>query len=102
MLAIGSPVIRPDTFVFDNSYAAELEGFYVPWQGERAPDPRIVHLNRDLAVELLLDPDALASEGGVAILAGSKAPEGASPLVQAYAGHQFGSFHPSSETAVPC
>ena len=94
VLAIGSPVIRPDTFVFDNSYAAELEGFYVPWQGERAPEPRIVHLNRDLAVELLLDPDALASEGGVAIFAGSKAPEGASPLVQAYAGHQFGSFSP--------
>ena len=87
-------MIRPDTFVFDNSYAAELEGFYAPWQGESAPEPRIVHLNRDLAAELLLDPDALASEGGVAILAGSEAPEGAAPLAQAYAGHQFGGFSP--------
>jgi len=87
-------VIRSDTFIFDNSYAAELEGFYVPWQGERVPEPRIVHLNRDLAAELLLDPDALASEGGAAILAGSEAPEGAAPLAQAYAGHQFGGFSP--------
>ena len=87
-------MIRPDTFVFDNSYAAELEGFYVPSQGASAPEPRIVHLNRDLAAELLLDPDALASESGAAILAGSEAPEGAAPLAQAYAGHQFGRFSP--------
>ena len=87
-------MIRPDTFAFDNTYAAELEGFYAPWNGERAPKPRIVHLNRELAVELSLDPDALASEGGAAVLAGSEAPEGATPLAQAYAGHQFGGFSP--------
>lgn len=87
-------MIEPDTFVFDNSYAAELEGFYVPWQGENAPEPKIVHLNRDLAVELSLDPDALASEAGAEILAGSAAPEGSAPLAQAYAGHQFGGFSP--------
>ena len=87
-------MIPPDTFAFDNSYAAELEGFYVPCLGDKAPAPRIVHLNRDLADELLLDPEALASEGGAAIFAGSEAPEGASPLAQAYAGHQFGGFSP--------
>ncbi|MDA0329852.1 MAG: YdiU family protein [Gemmatimonadetes bacterium] len=87
-------MIRPDTFLFDNSYAAELEGFYVPWQGAKAPEPRIVQLNRDLAAELLLDPDALAGEGGAAIFAGSDVPAGAAPLAQAYAGHQFGGFSP--------
>ena len=87
-------MIQPGMFVFDNSYAAELEGFYVPCRGERVPEPRIVHLNRELAAELLLDPDALASDGGAAIFAGSEAPEGAAPLAQAYAGHQFGAFSP--------
>lgn len=87
-------MIRPDTFAFDNSYAVELEGFYAPWTGEKAPEPRIVHLNRELAVELSLDPDALASRSGAAVLAGSVAPEGSAPLAQAYAGHQFGGFSP--------
>ncbi len=87
-------MIRPDTFAFDNTYAAELEGFYARWNGERVPEPRIVHLNAKLAVELSLDSDALASESGAAVLAGSEAPEGAVPLAQAYAGHQFGGFSP--------
>jgi uncharacterized protein YdiU (UPF0061 family) len=83
-----------EAFAFDNSYAAELEGFYVPWQGERAPKPTLVQLNRPLAEELGLDPDALDSEEGAAIFAGSAAPVGATPLAQAYAGHQFGGFVP--------
>ena len=87
-------MIQRDTFKFDNSYATELEGFYVLWRGESAPEPKIVHLNRDLAADLLLDVDALASEWGAAIFAGSEAPEGAAPLAQAYAGHQFGGFSP--------
>jgi len=87
-------MIVPKTFTFDNSYANELEGFYVPWQGEKVTEPKIVHLNRELAAELLLDADALASDEGAAIFAGSEAPEGAAPLAQAYAGHQFGGFSP--------
>lgn len=81
-------------FRFDNSYARELDGFYVPWEGAAAPAPRLVKLNTALAAELGLDADALATEDGAAILAGSTAPEGASPLAQAYAGHQFGGFSP--------
>ena len=87
-------MIRPLTFAFDNTYAAELEGFYARWNGETVPKPRIVHLNRELAAELSLDADALASETGAAVLSGSEAAEGATPLAQAYAGHQFGSFSP--------
>ena len=83
-----------DTFLFDNSYATELEGFYVPWQGDQTPEPKIVQLNRDLAAELRLDAEALASEQGAAFLAGAVAPKGAAPLAQAYAGHQFGGFSP--------
>ncbi|MEZ4702547.1 MAG: YdiU family protein [Rhodothermales bacterium] len=79
---------------FDNSYARELEGFYVPWQGAPVPKPEVVRLNEPLAVELGLDPDALRTREGAAILAGSVAPAGGSPLAQAYAGHQFGGFSP--------
>ncbi|MGY3438973.1 MULTISPECIES: protein adenylyltransferase SelO [unclassified Marinovum] len=81
-------------FTFDNSYARELDGFYVPWDGDKVPDPRIVLLNAELAEDLRLDPDALDSDEGAAILAGTTAPEGATTLAQAYAGHQFGGFSP--------
>ena len=89
-----APVRTREGFAFDNSYATELEGLYVPWQGEKVDAPRVVQLNRDLAEELGLDPDALTGERGAALFAGSEMPEGASPLAQAYAGHQFGGFVP--------
>ncbi|WP_417524299.1 protein adenylyltransferase SelO [Marinovum sp.] len=81
-------------FTFDNSYARELDGFYVPWEGDKVPEPRILLLNAELAQELNLDVDALDSDEGAAILSGAAAPEGAETLAQAYAGHQFGGFSP--------
>ena len=81
-------------FNFDNSYARELNGFYVPWQGSEFPSPTIVRVNDALARQLRLDPNALNSTEGAAILAGLLTPEGATPLAQAYAGHQFGNFSP--------
>jgi len=79
-------------FEFDNTYASELEGFYAPATAATAPRPRLLRLNRALAEELGLDPDALDSDQGVAILSGNVLPDGATPLAQAYAGHQFGHF----------
>jgi protein adenylyltransferase len=87
-------VAAPSLFTFDNSFARELEGLYVPWHGARAPEPRLLALNEQLAVELGLDPAALRADAGVDVLAGSVAPDGASPVAQAYAGHQFGSYSP--------
>ena len=81
-------------FAFDNTYARELEGFYVPWQAAQVARPALVKLNRDLAEELGLDAEALDSEQGARIFAGNETPEGAVPLAQAYAGHQFGGFSP--------
>ena len=91
MTEIAAPALH---FAFDNSYARELPGGYVAWQPAPAPAPALLHLNRDLADELGLDADALASNPGVAMLAGNVVPEGAAPLAQAYAGHQFGGFSP--------
>jgi protein adenylyltransferase len=79
-------------FAFDNTYARELDGFYVAWNAAQAARPRVVQLNRELAEELGLDAGALDSEEGARIFAGNETPEGAVPLAQAYAGHQFGGF----------
>src|SRR5712691_2859333 len=81
-------------FVFDNTYARELEGSYVTWKAAPVARPRLVKFNRELAEELGLDADALDSEEGASIFAGNETPEGAAPLAQAYAGHQFGGFVP--------
>jgi uncharacterized protein YdiU (UPF0061 family) len=81
-------------FGFDNTYARKLEGFYVPWKAARVAQPRLVKLNRELAEELGLEATVLDSEEGARIFAGTEIPEGALPLAQAYAGHQFGGFVP--------
>jgi serine/tyrosine/threonine adenylyltransferase len=79
-------------FVFENTFARELEGFYVPWKGTQVAQPTLVKFNRELAKELGLNADALDSEEGARIFAGNEIPEGAAPLAQAYAGYQFGGF----------
>ena len=79
---------------FDNSYARELKGFYVPWVGSRAPAPQILCWNRELAAELGLPEHMPDSPEGAAILTGGVTPLGATPLAMAYAGHQFGGFSP--------
>src|SRR3712207_4978114 len=87
-------VATKSLFAFDNSFVRELEGLYVPWQGATVPEPRLLALNEELARELGADPDALEDDRGVEVLAGNVVPEGASPVAQAYAGHQFGSYSP--------
>nr|MBP7493212.1 YdiU family protein [Rhodoferax sp.] len=84
----------PAGFVFDNSYARDLEGGYALWQAAKVRQPTLVKFNRQLATELGLNADALADEWGAAIFSGNQVPEGATPLAQAYAGHQFGGFSP--------
>lgn len=81
-------------FAFDNSYARDLPGAYVPWKPTPAPAPRLLYLNEPLADELGLDAAALRGPEGAALFAGNAVPEGAAPIAQAYAGHQFGGFSP--------
>ena len=76
------------------TYAVRLPDWVVPWQPASAPAPQLVALNAALAVELGLDPEHLASPAGVAELVGNAVPADATPVAQAYAGHQFGSFNP--------
>jgi serine/tyrosine/threonine adenylyltransferase len=81
-------------FGFENTYARLPEHFYARLNPTPVAAPRLVKLNVELARNLGLDPDALASPRGVEILAGNRVAEGAEPLALAYAGHQFGHFVP--------
>jgi protein adenylyltransferase len=85
---------KPPLFHFDNSYAREMSGFFVAWEGAKVPSPDLVLFNRSLAEDLGLVPGALETPEGAAIFAGVTPPDGASPLAQVYAGHQFGGFSP--------
>ena len=75
-------------------YATELSELVVPWKAAEASDPRLLVLNEPLAAELGLDADHLRGEEGVRLLTGTAVPEGATPVAQAYAGHQFGGYSP--------
>ena len=79
---------------FDNTYAQLPERFFAKQEPARVPQPKLIRLNRELAAKLSLDTDWLESADGVAMLAGNAIPEGAEPIAQAYAGHQFGGFSP--------
>jgi protein adenylyltransferase len=81
-------------FPFENTYAALPAGFFARVVPTPVASPRLIQLNRPLAMHLGLDPDRLASPEGVEILAGKRVPEGADPIAMAYAGHQFGHFVP--------
>ncbi|MDZ7856911.1 protein adenylyltransferase SelO [Sphaerotilus sp.] len=88
------PSLQSPLFAFDNSYARDLPGFSTPWQAARVPRPALVLFNRALADTLGLDADALDTPEGADIFAGNRVPDGATPIAQAYAGHQFGGFSP--------
>ena len=82
------------TFAFDNTYARELPGAYVAWKPAAVPAPRLLYFNDALADALGLDAAVLRRGDVAAIFAGNALPEGAEPIAQAYAGHQFGGFSP--------
>src|SRR5579864_7594573 len=96
-------MLRPDgspgplstmSIPFDNTYAKLPERFFARQEAARVPEPKLIRLNIELAAKLGMDTGWLQSAAGVAVLAGNGIPEGAEPLAQAYAGHQFGGFVP--------
>jgi uncharacterized protein YdiU (UPF0061 family) len=81
-------------FAFDNSYARLPQRFHARLAPTPVAAPSLIRVNVALARQLGIDPDALASPDGVAMLAGNRVPDGAEPLAMAYAGHQFGNWSP--------
>jgi uncharacterized protein YdiU (UPF0061 family) len=87
--------VAPDTTVaLQHRFASDLPEMAVTWQAQTFPDPRLLAFNAPLAGELGLDPAWLQSPDGLRFLVGNHVPEGAAPVAQAYAGHQFGGYVP--------
>jgi uncharacterized protein YdiU (UPF0061 family) len=78
---------------FDNSYARLPESLFTRLNPVPVRSPKVIILNDQLATSLGLIVQSLQSNDGAAVLAGNQIPEGALPLAQAYAGHQFGHFN---------
>src|SRR4051812_10697499 len=73
----------------EHSYAQLPEIFHERWAPVPVPKPRMVVFNRPLAESLGLDAEVLAREESAAVFTGNQLPDGARPLAQAYAGHQY-------------
>jgi uncharacterized protein YdiU (UPF0061 family) len=84
----------PLAVTFERRFATELAEMAIPWKAEEVQDPRLLVLNEPLAAELGFDPDFLGSADGLPLLIGNEVPDGATPVAQAYSGHQFGWFAP--------
>ncbi len=86
--------VFPAAVAFEGHFARELAELTIPWQAVTPPDPQLIVLNDQLAEELGLDPASLRTSQGLALLTGTELPDGATPVAQAYAGHQFGGYSP--------
>jgi uncharacterized protein YdiU (UPF0061 family) len=84
--------IAPPTL--GDAFARTLPELAVPWQAAEVAEPRLLVLNEPLADELGLDATGLRSDAGVRFLVGNRVPDGAAPVAQVYAGHQFGGYSP--------
>ena len=84
--------LHPAGWRFDHSYKRLPEIFYSEANPVAVREPGLAIFNDALARSLGLDADRLDSSEGAAIFAGNAIPDGASPIAQAYAGHQFGHF----------
>ncbi len=77
---------------FDNSYADLPDSFYTRLDPTPVAQPKILAFNENLAKVLGIETDDL-NEAAV-VFGGNKLPQGAAPLAQLYAGHQFGTYNP--------
>lgn len=79
---------------FDNSYAKLPSQMFTAHLPTPVSDAKIITTNADLAAILGLDPATLDGPDAVQVFAGNHVPDGAAPLAQVYAGHQFGNWNP--------
>jgi len=72
---------------FDNSYARLPQQMFTRQSPTPVKDAKLIAFNAPLAAELGLAEDAQ-------VWGGNTVPDGADPIAQVYAGHQFGSWNP--------
>ena len=87
--------VAPDTTIaLQDRFFRELPEMALRWQAETFPELALLVLNEQLAATLGLDAGWLRTPDGMRFLVGDLVPSGATPVAQAYAGHQFGGFVP--------
>ncbi|MHA7849798.1 protein adenylyltransferase SelO [Roseovarius sp.] len=77
---------------FDNSYAHLPDRFFTRLTPVPVKTPHLIAFNAGLAADMGITPGT--PEDMAQAFSGNRPPEGAAPLAQAYAGHQFGGFSP--------
>ncbi len=77
---------------FDNTYQKLSSDFYSRVEPMPAEKPKLTLLNTRLAKELGLDFSDADPADLASLFTGNRLPDGAQPISQAYAGHQFGHF----------
>ena len=91
---LGGWTVSLSAVTLSGHFARDFPEMAIAWRAEEVPDPELLVLNEPLAAELGLDPDFLRSPDGVGLLTGHRLPVDATPVAQAYAGHQFGWYAP--------
>ena len=79
---------------FDNTYVELPEQFYSLQPAVPVEAPGLIKVNSNLAKNLGIDAEWLASQQGIETCAGNHVPKGAEPIATVYAGHQFGGWNP--------
>jgi len=79
-------------FNFNNTYINLPKAFYTELSPVPVRKPEMVTFNAPLASDMGLDFSGISTDAKAALFGGNIMPEGAEPLAQAYAGHQFGHF----------
>ncbi len=79
---------------FDNSYAKLPSQMFTAQLPTPVKDPQIIVINAELAKLVGIDPAMLTGDSAAKVFAGNHIPDGAAPLAQVYAGHQFGNWNP--------
>jgi uncharacterized protein YdiU (UPF0061 family) len=77
---------------FDNTYSRLPSVLFAAAMPAVVEKPRVSILNHRLADELGLNLNAMSPGASAALFAGQAIPDGAQPIAQAYAGHQFGNL----------
>ncbi|MEY3394556.1 MAG: hypothetical protein RL346_792 [Verrucomicrobiota bacterium] len=77
-----------------HTYAQLPERFFSKQLPAGAPEPVLIRSNPELANELGITSAWFSSPAALATFSGNEIPDGAEPIAQAYAGHQFGGFVP--------
>lgn len=82
------------TVTFHGRFAQVLPEMCTPWEAQKIDNPQPLVFNERLVAELGLAPSAFDGTNGLLLLTGNLVPEGAAPVAQIYAGHQFGHYSP--------